>query len=141
VRVCRYRPGRGELDPELLWLGVSVGGVLAAGLWLAAGLPWPHCLMLTLSGYPCVTCGATRAAIELFHGNFYEAWRWNPLMFAFFSFVALFDAYAIFVWATGAPRLRVSGLTSLQKNFIRLLVLTLLALNWVYLLANSSRYP
>jgi Protein of unknown function (DUF2752) len=140
MQVCRYYARRDEPDPELLWLAVSVGGVVAAGLWLAAGLPWPHCLMLAVTGHPCVTCGATRAAIQFLHGNFFEAWRWNPLMFAFFCGIALFDAYAVVVLATGAPRLRVSGVTAAEKNFIRLLVVVMLGLNWLYLLANSSRY-
>jgi hypothetical protein len=61
-------------------------------------------------------------------------------MFVFFCWVALFDAYAIAVLATGAPRLRVSGVTSGEKNFIRFLVVSMLVLNWAYLLANSARY-
>ena len=111
-----------------------------AGIWLAAGLPWPHCLFLAITGHPCVTCGATRGAIQFLHGHFFEAMRWNPLMFAFFCAVALFDAYAVVVLLTGAPRLRVSGLTAGEKNLIRLLVVVMLALNWVYLLVNSARY-
>jgi hypothetical protein len=140
MQVSGHHARRGELDPELLWLAVSIGGILVAGLWMEAGLPWPHCLFLAITGHPCVTCGATRAAIQFLHGHFYEAWRWNPLMFAFFCWVALFDAYAVVVLATGAPRLRVSGVRAGEKNFIRLLVVVMLGLNWLYLLANSSRY-
>jgi hypothetical protein len=140
MQVCGHRARAGELDPELLWLAVSLGGVVAAGLWLAVGLPWPHCLFLALTGHPCVTCGATRAAIQFLHGHLYEAWRWNPLLFVFFCGVALFDAYAIVVLTTGARRLRVLGVTPREKNFIRLLAVTLLAMNWLYLLAQSSRY-
>jgi len=140
MQVCGHHVRGAELDFELLWLTISLGAVLAAGIWLAAGLPWPHCLFLTITGHPCVTCGATRSAIQFLHGHFYEAWRWNPLMFAFFCWVALFDAYAILVLATGAARLRVSSVTSREKNFIRLLVVSMLVLNWAYLLANSARY-
>jgi hypothetical protein len=140
MELCGHRARPGELDPELLWLAISCGGVLAAGLWLAAGLPWPHCLFLALTGHPCLTCGATRGAIELLHGHLYNAWRWNPLMFVVFCGVALFDAYALVVLVTGAPRLRISAATASEKNFIRLLLVAMLALNWLYLLLHSNRY-
>ena len=140
MQVSGYHARRGELDFELLWLSITLGGFLFAAFWLAAGLPWPHCLFLALTGHPCVTCGATRSAIQFLHGHFYEAWRWNPLLFAFFCGVALFDAYAVTVLTTGVPRLRVSDVTPGEKKLIRSLVWAALALNWIYLLANSARY-
>jgi hypothetical protein len=140
VQLSGHQARNGELDPELLWLAVSLGAMIAAALWLAVGLPWPRCLFLTFTGHPCLTCGATRSAIQFLHGHLYEAWRWNPLLFGLFCGVSLFDAYAIVVLATGLPRLRVSRVTMREKNSIRLLAVAMLALNWLYLLAHSARY-
>jgi hypothetical protein len=138
VRGQRVQPG--QLDHELLWLSVSLGGVFLAALWLRAGLPWPRCIFIALTGHPCLTCGATRAALQFFHGNMIEAMRWNPLVFAFFWGVVIFDIYAAFVLLTGAERLRISGVTPEQRQLIRVLVIAAVALNWIYLLANSARY-
>ncbi len=140
MEICRRRARPGELDHELLWLSVSLGGLVAAGAWLSAGLPWPHCLFLAVTGWPCVSCGATRAAIQLLHGHFLEAFRWNPLAFIAFSAVILFDIYAAIVLVARAPRLRISNATSTQKRSIRFLILIMLALNWIYLLTRSVSY-
>jgi hypothetical protein len=140
MEVCRRRIRAGELDHESLWLGVSLGGLVTAALWLRLGLPWPQCTFLRLTGHPCLTCGATRAAIEFFHGHFLAALRWNPLAFVFFCGVAAFDIYATIVLLTGAPRLRVALPTAVERRWIRMLIAAMLALNWIYLLSNSARF-
>lgn len=122
-----------EADPELLWLGVSIGTVAAAAIWFALGLPWPHCTFLALTGHPCATCGATRCAIQFFHGNFLTALKWNPLIFAGLCGIALFDVYAAVVLVTRAPRFRISQLSLFEKNIVRAIVVGALALNWAYL--------
>lgn len=134
------RLGPEELDHELIWLSVSVMAAASAAVWLALGMPWPHCLFLAITGHPCVTCGATRSAIQFFHGHFLASLQWNPLVFAALCGVLVFDLYAAAVLATGAPRLRLAPLTSSEKTTIRWLVVTALALNWIYLLLNSHQY-
>src|SRR5947207_7453257 len=101
------RLGPGERDHELVWLSVSVASLTLALLWLALGMPWPRCLFLAITGYPCLTCGATRSAIQLFHGHFLAALKWNPLVFAALCGLFAFDVYAVVVLATGVPRLRL----------------------------------
>jgi len=133
MRVSWHRVAPREIDFELLWLGVSVSALAVAALWLSAGLPWPRCLFLTLTGHPCVTCGATRAAIQFFHGNFAAACRWNPLAFTGLCAVCLFDVYAAVVLVKRAPRLRISSLTAGEKNLARVMVVVALAVNWFYL--------
>ena len=136
MQVCLRPRSASEIDYELLWLSVSLGGLAAAASWFALGLPWPHCIFFSITGFPCVTCGATRATIQFLHGNFLAAWKWNPLVLIFLFGLTLFNVYAAAVLATRAPRLRVGGLSVIEKNAARGLVIALLALNWIYLLTN-----
>jgi hypothetical protein len=129
-----------EFDHELVWLAVSAAALIAGGGWLVLGLPWPRCPLLTLTGYPCLTCGATRCAISLGQGLFSQAWHWNPLAFVAMCGVVLFDVYAAIVLAARLPRLRLSGWTRAQKNVARLIVVAVIAVNWIYLVAHRAQF-
>ena len=125
----------GEIDHELIWLSVSIVSVIVAASWLALGLPWPVCVFHQLTGLPCVTCGMTRCAIQFFHGHFLASLKWNPLVFGLLCGVAAYDLYAFTSLATRAPRLRIAfGET--QKKYLRIIVISALALNWIYLLLH-----
>ena len=126
-----------ETDHELIWLSVSLVSLGLAAVWFALRLPWPVCLFHALTGHPCVTCGATRSAIAFFHGQFFAAWNWNPLAFLFYCALSIFDAYAFVVLVTRAPRLRITHATATEKNFVRVAVVVLLAMNWIYLLISN----
>jgi uncharacterized protein DUF2752 len=132
-------PDRRGVDSELLWLGVSISGLFCAAAWLALRLPWPVCWFHQLTGYPCATCGATRAAIAFFHGDVVRSWHWNPLAFLAYSGIAIFDAYAFVVLVTRSRRLRAS-FSSVEKKILRIALIALLAVNWAYLLAHSSMF-
>jgi hypothetical protein len=130
---------RGETDHELLWLSVSLGSLALAATWFVLGLPWPRCAFHTLTGLPCLTCGATRSAIAFFHGNIANAWKWNPLVFSFLCGLSVFNVYAFVALVTRAPRMRIAHFSRREKIFLRVSVVALLALNWAYLLiANPS---
>jgi hypothetical protein len=140
MRVIWRRISPGEFNHELIWLAVSLATLAGAAIWLALGLQWPRCLFLAATGHPCLTCGATRCAIALFHGKFFAAWIWNPLAFAALIGVALFDVYAAIVLVTRGPRLRVIDWTRGEKNAVRIAVVVLIAVNWAYLLAHRAQY-
>jgi hypothetical protein len=125
---------------ELVWLAVSVAAVVGGGAWLALGLPWLACPFRAVTGYPCLTCGATRCAIAFSHGNLLLAWSWNPLTFLALCGVALFDLYATAVLLTHGPRLRVIDWTRAEKNAVRIAAVVLIAVNWTYLLAHRSQF-
>ena len=93
-----------------------------------------------MTGLPCVTCGATRSAIAFFNGNLPLALQWNPLAFLAFSAVIAFDLYAAIVLIWRIPRLRIVDWTVAQKHTVRIIVISLLALNWIYLLAHRQRF-
>jgi hypothetical protein len=116
----RRRTAR-ETDHELIWLAVSVAAMAGGAGWLALSLPWPRCPFFAVTGLPCLTCGATRSAIAVLHGDFLSALRWNPLAFVALGVVIAFDLYA-------------------GKNAVRIAAICLLALNWIYLLAHHDRF-
>jgi hypothetical protein len=140
MQLVRRHLRSNELDHELIWLSVSLASLGLAAAWFALGLPWPPCLFHDFTGHPCVTCGATRAAIHFLHGHFLAALRWNPLVFAALCGLSIFNLYALIVLITRGPRLRITRITNAQKRLGRAAVITLLALNWVYLLAQSRSY-
>jgi hypothetical protein len=77
----------------------------------------------------------TRCAIQFFHGHFLAALKWNPLIFGLLCGVAAYDLYAFTSLATRAPRLRIAfGET--QKKYLRIIVISALAVNWIYLLLH-----
>lgn len=140
MRVIWRRNSPGAFDYELVWLSVSVLSAVFGLLWLHFAMPWPGCPFLAITGYPCLTCGATRCAIALAHGNFSAAWVWNPFALISLCAVAFFDLYAAIVLLTRGPRLRLIDWTRPQKNAFRLATIALIALNWIYLLAHHTRY-
>jgi hypothetical protein len=138
MQLTRRRLATNELDHELVWLIVSLCSLGLAIVWFALRLPWPHCTFLAVTGHPCVTCGATRSAIAFFHADFWSAWKWNPLVFLFLSGLSVFDAYAFVVLVFRAPRFRIIQFTPAQKVVLRLLAITLLLSNWIYLLSRPD---
>jgi Protein of unknown function (DUF2752). len=135
MRILRRPLAPRELDHEFIWLSVTLGGLAFAATWFAIGLPWPHCVFLTITGHPCMTCGATRSAIAFFQLDFAGALKWNPLVFAILCGFSIFDFYAFVVLIMRAPRLRIQ-FAATEKKFIRLAAFALLVSNWLYLLSR-----
>ena len=135
----RHRSGR-DLDHELIWLAVSIASIALGATWLALALPWPHCPFFATTGYPCATCGATRCTIAFLHGDLLSAIRWNPLAFAALFGLVVFDLYAAIVLIGRLPRLRIVDWTIAERRMARIAAITLLALNWFYLLAHHDRF-
>jgi hypothetical protein len=140
MRLVRRRVPAKGIDHELIWLVVSVTagalGVLAFGL----GLQWPRCPFLAITGFPCLTCGATRATMAFFHGNLSLAWWWNPLALLALCGVVAFDLYAVAVLFGRSGRIRIVDWTRFEKNFVRIAVVFVLAVNWIYLLSHRERF-
>jgi hypothetical protein len=129
-----------NFNHELVWLAVSIAAVVTGALWFGLGLATLRCPFLAVTGYPCLTCGATRCAIAFLHGNLAAAWSWNPLALLALCGIALFDVYAAIVLLARLPRLRAIDWTRAEKNAVRITVVALIAVNWTYLLAHHTRY-
>ena len=127
----RLRPG--ETDHEMVWLGVSLGGLACAWLWLRLGLPTPLCPFHTITGCACPGCGATRCMRFALGGNFAAAFGMNPLALCLFAATAVFDLYAATVLALRLPRLRADTLPAWAGKSARLAAITTIAANWAWL--------
>lgn len=140
MRIVRRPLAPGQNDYEFVWFCVTLVSLALAAGWLAVGLPWPHCVFLALTGHPCVTCGATRCAIAFFHGNFFEAWKWNPLVFGALCAISILDIYALVVVITRGRRFRLTNFSAGEKNFVRIAIVIGLLANWFYLLSRPPGF-
>lgn len=137
--VWRRMPAAG-FDHELVWLSLSLATLAGGAAWLAIGLGWPQCPFLAMTGWPCLTCGATRATMAFLHGDFLQAFSWNPLAFLALCGVAVFDLYAVVVLLGRTPRLRMVDWTRTEKNLVRIAVVCVFVMNWIYLLNQRGRF-
>ncbi len=99
-------------------------------------MPWPRCWVRQLTGLPCPTCGATRCALSLAHGDWIGACRHNPLIFVCYGITLLINLYAAAVLLFRLPRLRLAKLPSAIKRALSAMMIIALTANWIYLLAH-----
>ena len=137
--VWRRMPAAG-FDHELVWLAVSVAALGGGLLWKSIGLGWPQCPFLAMTGWPCMTCGATRATFAFLQGNFHFAFSWNPLAALALGGVLAFDLYAVVILLTRRPRLRIVDGTKTQKTAAWIGLSAVVIMNWIYLLAHRDRF-
>ncbi len=73
---------------------LALAAVLLAGavfLYLHDPYQYPlPCALYLLTGFYCPGCGAGRAAYSILHGQFYEAFCYNPLMVMLLPFLGLY---------------------------------------------------
>jgi hypothetical protein len=134
MQVSRSYRTRDEIDYEVLWFLVSLGAAIILAAWLSLGLPTPRCAFRSLTGLPCPTCGATRAAWQFLHGHFLASLLFNPLAFVLYCMITAFDLYVLIVLIGRAPRLRFTDFTPGERTTIRYAIFVLVGANWIYLL-------
>jgi len=113
--------------------------LLALAALAAARLPpsrLPRCGLKRLTGIPCPTCGAWRAACALADGDLAGAWRCQPLLVGVGAVLAATCLYAVFTALFRRPRL-FPVLSRRERRFLWWLAAALAALNWVYLTADG----
>lgn len=137
--VWRRMPAAG-FDHELVWLALSIATLAGGAALRWIGLSWPQCPFLALTGWPCMTCGATRATIAFLQGDFLRAFSWNPLAALALCGVVAFDVYAVIVLLSRRPRLRVVDWTKSEAAAAWIGVSAVILMNWIYLLAHRDRF-
>lgn len=108
---------------------ITVSFILIAILYLKVLSPkWNihiPCLFNKVTGYECPGCGVTRASLALLNGNFYQAFRYNMLIFIV---TPLYVLHSIFEKA---------GLIK-QRNIVMTTMLVLSAL--FFILRNTQKF-
>ncbi len=126
----------GQIDHERLWGPVGLACLALGGLWARqVGLIPIGCLFKAVTGVPCLTCGASRAAVALAHGHAMEAFRLHPLVAAGAAAGAFYVPWAL-VTAACPRRLRVHW-SAREWRGLRILAWTILAATWVWLIADG----
>lgn len=128
-------------------VGVHLPGViLSGGILLAAYLPWqrlpfPTCMFLRLTGYPCPFCGYTRGFMDLAQGHWAAAWHDCPLAVALFVAFVLVLAWNLAGLAGGVilgrGRLLRPGPRIARVMLVLAAVLALT--NWAYRIAAGLK--
>ncbi len=133
MRLFRTARRPGDLAIGALLLGPL--STLPLAVWVVeSGVYSPGvCGLKQLFGVPCLTCGATRATVHLFHGRLFEALKFQPLIIFLYlglTIWALVSAWALFRQVS----LRLE-LTEREDLLLKIAVGGLPVLNWAYLWA------
>jgi hypothetical protein len=126
-----------KFSPQRRWLDLAtvLGLVVGASLLIhAARLSF--CPLKRLTGFPCPTCGSTRAFLSLARGNFATAWTFNPLAAVMFSLLGLYALTALTFWLTTR---RIPVMLASRKTWCRLAVglLLLAIINWIFMIVRG----
>jgi hypothetical protein len=120
-------PGR---QLGFLWGGAALACAAAAPLAPALAKGLPPCPFHWLTGFPCASCGGTRALLSLSRFDFGAALAWNPLV-AVAGLVFVAGGALAFVAALAGREVRSPRATPL----LRAALVAVLVANWTYLLA------
>lgn len=56
------------------------------------------CIFSTITGLECPGCGITRMVLSLLKLDFYQAFRYNPLVFIYTPFLILYVIYKVYLY-------------------------------------------
>ncbi len=113
-----------------------IWGVLIVGLiFIWPFLPHPACPFHQITGYPCLTCGASRAANALYDGRIGDMFYEKPLLVSFCIGLFLFSLLKLFEYILHikiemelSPKAALSG---------KILIGVAAAANWLFLIVSN----
>ena len=111
-----------------VWALVAASAVAVAPLLRIVSGVLPACPLHALTGLPCPSCGATRAALHLADGHALAALAINPL-----ATLGLATAVLGGLLAPAWVAIRGPLPTQPPQGALRLGIVTALAINWAYL--------
>lgn len=82
------------------------------------------CLFHKFTGFYCPGCGITRSLISLFRLDFYQSFRYNPLIFILYPFFIPYTFYKIWVWLFDKD----DKISNVVPNFIWIILVILFVL-------------
>lgn len=95
------------------------------------------CLFSKVTGCPCLVCGSTRAASTLLQGQFFAAFRLQPLACLLMLGGAVAAAMYTFLLCVQRRALRVT-LTRRERIALAAAGALLVLANWIYLLVSRA---
>ena len=114
----------------LLWLVLAIAGTIVAWtLHQRLGMSMTLCTFKTITGFPCLTCGATRCALCVLDGRFIAAFLYNPLVFT----GALVAGALLLLRVVFGCTLRLD-LRGWRRTAAWMLAIALALANWAYLI-------
>jgi hypothetical protein len=132
-RAVALRSAPGAMPLGLVFLVVGVVAAAAVAVLHLDQLPIGFCAFKAVTGWPCLTCGTTRAVGRLAALDVGGALAMNPLVTAF--------AFLLVPWGLGDLALARRGralalrLSPLAGRVARVAGIVALAVNWIYLVA------
>lgn len=112
-------------------------GFLVARFVPVARLPFWGCALRQTTGWPCPSCGLTRVAERVAHGNLAGAWEANPLGTVgavLFGLIALISLLHL-LFKLPVPDLR---LTRREAFLSRAMIVLLVVFNYAYLIVKAK---
>lgn len=102
---------------------------------------WPGCTFKSLTGYPCATCGFTRAFVRGAHGQLADAFSVTPLGAVVFYAMVLYSVVVLATWLVPQLPRPVLKLRSEGARWAARLTLPALVLvNWLWLCLETYRH-
>ena len=96
------------------------------------------CAFKALTGYPCATCGTTRAFLAAADLRLGRAFMFNPAAFLVFCFFCIYIVWAVSTLMFGVPFPRVHKLSRRNVVWFAAGILLVICLNWAFVMLRTS---
>jgi hypothetical protein len=129
----RLKAVPGGLPLGAILAGIAALAAAAVGVLRLDALPFTVCFFKLATGFPCATCGSTRALGRLFHGDMAGAFGMNPLATA--GMMALLPWAAVDLALMTRRQAFGLELGPSAARVVRVAAVAAVFANWAYLVA------
>jgi hypothetical protein len=121
----------------LLYLSLAAAGALVLAAWPDLVVRWARCPWRAATGWPCLTCGGTHAAVALVRLRLADAFRCNPLVAAGAVTLVGWGCWGAISAAVPAWRKEVR-LSRRERRALRIGCVLLLLGGWLYQIVRAA---
>jgi len=89
------------------------------------------CAMKVQFDVPCLSCGATRGTLRLFHGDVFGALSFQPMMMTIYLALLIWGFTSL--WGVITKKRVVVHLTDREDLIFKFIIVAVPVLNWFYL--------
>ena len=90
-----------------------------------------RCAMKAHFELPCLSCGATRGTLRLFHGDLLGALSFQPMMMMIYATLLIWGMVSL--WGLARHKRVVVHLSSREDLLLKIIIVAVPVLNWIYL--------